>query len=141
MAFIHPGDPEWTTEAELRMWFPVIVKSAVRKPLSMPDIRFASLELGIHGRYLNARETGRRGLILIATSRRFQGRIAVWDTFVHEVEHHAVFELCCEDASGHGIVFCNVANTMAQRFGYRGSIQPETNAALYWPGSLRRRAA
>jgi hypothetical protein len=125
------------TDSDLRDWFSVIVEQGVRKRLSTPDIHFRSLELGVHGRYFNQNETGRRGLIVISPSRIHDGETAVWDTLVHEVAHHAVFELCCADSSDHGVVFCNVANTMAERLGYVGRIGPETRQALYWPGSLR----
>ncbi len=133
----RPGDPDWTDNAQLLVWFRDIITRAVRQPLSTPEIRFHFLELGIHGRYLNRNETGGNPKILIATSRRASGQNAVWDTLVPEVAHHAVFELCRADSSGHGIVFCNVANTMAERLGFKGKIQPESRRASYWSGCLR----
>ena len=102
-------------------------------------IQFARLERGVHGRYLNPEENGGQAAILISTSRKLGGEQAVWDTLVHETAHHAVYELCQADSGGHGPIFCNVANTMAERLGYDGAIRPETDDAIYWPGSLRPR--
>jgi hypothetical protein len=127
----------WTSDRDLGTWFDDIVRDAVQQRLSRPDICFATLEPGVKGKYLNDIETQTgRPAILISSSRRLHGPLFIYDTLVHEVAHHAVYELCRPDSSGHGPIFCNVANTMAERLGYQGRIQPETLRALHWPGSL-----
>jgi len=121
----------------LRDWFEAIVEHGIRQHLSEPGLCFAPLEFGVHGRYLNRRETRGRAKILIALTRCRDGEEAVWDTLVHEVAHHAVAEICRPDDGDHGTIFCNVANDMAPRLGYEGRIMRETRRARYWPGSLR----
>lgn len=125
------------TTVDLRRWFDDIVRRGVRQHLSVPELRFHALELGVHGRYLNCQETGTGARILISYVRRMAGELAVYDTLVHEVAHHAVFELCCEDDGDHGTVFCNVANEMAVRLGYKGTVKPHSRDAKFWPGCLR----
>lgn len=125
-------------QADLLAWYDDIIGRAVRQPIARADIRFERLEVGVRGRYFNRSETGSRAQILIAPARRALGPAAVWDTLLHEVAHHVVYELCATDSSSHGVVFCNVANEMAKRLGLVGTIRPETRDALYWPACLRR---
>jgi len=130
----------WITNNQLENWFRdmrdqyLYSRGLGQKP-SIPHIGFLNLEPGIRGRYLNPSETGSLAQIIVSSHRRWNAKDA-WETLLHEAVHHTVYELCCSDDSGHGRVFCTVANDVAKRLGYSYSILPETHNAYFWPECL-----
>jgi hypothetical protein len=124
------------TETKLIREFRRLNRAYFFNRMSEPSICIRPLERGINGRYLNAKEMGGQGLIIVTTSSAFRGQQFAFDVLLHESVHHYVYEHCCPDNSDHGVVFCDVANAVGRRLGL-ARITPENYRCWNWPMAVR----